>query len=291
MVWFSLEYLLRASKIYLEFPTLIAARLRGRSAADRLTEVCQSRWRERPSEWREAFGFKIFLSPDDTVISPRIGVSGVWELATTLLFRGLVKPKMVVVDVGANIGWYTLLGASLTRSEGTVVSFEPEPANFRLLARSIEANGFWWAKPFQACAADRDGSRTLYVSLGNRGRHSIVHRRSEVKVEVECFALKNFLPKIGVEKVDVLKVDAEGAEPLVFEGAGHYLEETGHIIVDWEPQAWSERADLVKEVSKLFDAYAIVNSPLLTKRIHDLLGIKRSLNIYLRNRLAKASRV
>lgn len=281
---FSLEYLARASKIYLDFPKLLGARLAGNSVAERLTQICQERWRRRPAEARETFGFKIFLNSEDTVISPRIGVLGVWELATTILFKRLVKPKMVVVDVGANIGWYTLLAASRIRGEGTVVSFEPEPVNFDLLVRSIAANKFWWAKPFRACVADREGKMRLYISPANSGRHSIVYRRSEKSIEVESVTLENFLSKMGVEKIDVLKVDAEGAEPLVFEGSGKYLDAVGHVVVDWDPHVWSDRTPLVKELSKVFDAYMVVNSPFLVKRVDDLSGIKFSANIYLRNR-------
>lgn len=284
---FSLEYLARASKIYLGFPTLIGARLAGDSSPKRLTQICYERWKRGPIEAKETFGFKIFLNAEDSVISPRIGVLGVWELATTLLFKRLVRPKTVVVDVGANIGWYTLLAASRTGPEGKVVSFEPEPTNFGLLARSIAANGFWWAKPFRACVADREGTVRLYVSPTNRGRHSIVYRRSEKNIDVESVTLQTFLPKTGVENIDVLKVDAEGAEPLVFAGAGHYLETTRHVLVDWDPQAWSNRADLLKEISKVFEAHLVVDSPFLTKRIHELSHIRFSANIYLRNRLLR----
>lgn len=279
-----LEYLARAAKVYWEFPELVAARLRGESVADRLTKICQENWRGRPSEAREAFGFKILLNPEDSVISPRIGVSGVWELATTLLFKTLVKRGMVVVDVGANIGWYTLLGASRTGPAGLVVSFEPEPLNFSFLERSIAANGFWWAKPFQACVADEEGTKKLYISPGNRGRHSIVYRRSDQVLEVKSVALEDFLPKVGVEEIDVLKVDAEGAEPLVLQGAGHYLDRVKHVFVDWDPQAWQDKTELTRRVAKVFDVYAVANTPLLTRRIHDPSSINQSLNVYLRNK-------
>ncbi len=73
---------------------------------------------------------------------------GAHEPGTTALFKKLVKEGMTVVDIGAHIGYFSLLAASLVREKGSVFAFEPEPRNYALLVRNIELNGFKKCNPF-----------------------------------------------------------------------------------------------------------------------------------------------
>src|SRR2546428_8119148 len=93
-------------------------------------------------------GFDIFLDPADMGISPSIGVLGWYELKTTELFIKLVENGSTVVDVGANVGFFTLLAAKLAGKAGVALSFEPDPTTFPLLSKSPKPKNFWNFRPF-----------------------------------------------------------------------------------------------------------------------------------------------
>ena len=89
-----------------------------------------------------AFGQKIFVDTRDIGLTPHILVDGMWEPAVLEVFRRVVGGGMTVVDIGANIGWYSLLAASRVGEKGSVIAFEPNEDLVRLLRRSAEVNGF-----------------------------------------------------------------------------------------------------------------------------------------------------
>ncbi|GAI28794.1 unnamed protein product [marine sediment metagenome] len=74
-------------------------------------------------------GNKMYVNTDDRGFAPILLVDGVWEKYKTEVFKQMVKEGMVVVDIGANIGYYTLIGAELVGESGIVYAFEPEPSN------------------------------------------------------------------------------------------------------------------------------------------------------------------
>lgn len=94
-------------------------------------------------------------------------VTGNYERFETELFLSLIRPGMVVLDVGSNIGYYALLAAQALKGSGAVLAFEPDPRLFALLSRSVEWNGFRNVRLFQRAVADRCGTRQLYVDGDN----------------------------------------------------------------------------------------------------------------------------
>src|SRR5438094_750470 len=85
--------------------------------------------------------------------------------------ESLVHPGDVAVDVGANIGYHTLIFARAVGERGRVFAYEPDPDNFRLLRRNVELNGYRNVRPFQAAVSDRSGTLTLYLSRDNPADH------------------------------------------------------------------------------------------------------------------------
>ena len=84
-------------------------------------------------------GNKMFLDPQDSLL---LSINGIYEEFETELVSKEISKNDVVVDIGANIGYYTLIFAKLVGENGKVFAFEPDPSNFALLKKNVELNGF-----------------------------------------------------------------------------------------------------------------------------------------------------
>jgi len=166
-------------------------------------------------------------------------VNLVHEKATTDLFKKTVKEGDVFLDLGANIGYFTILAARLTGSTGKIFSFEPEPKNFEYLRKNIEINNYNWAEPFLKAVSDKNGMTKLFVCSYDTGHHTINQnegieayghgRKNEKKsIEIEMVNLDIFL-KGKTDRVDVVKMDVEGAEYLALMGMDNILRDNKNI--------------------------------------------------------------
>jgi len=139
-------------------------------------------------------------------------LDGVYEKHETELFSGVVKEGMTVVDLGANIGYYTLLAAKLVGEKGKVFAFEPEPHNFALLVKNIKANGYDNVVPVQKAVSNRSGTTRLFLHQEDAGRHKIYDSHdSRDSIEVDVITLDS-LGEDNQYPIDLIKMDIEGAE-------------------------------------------------------------------------------
>ena len=171
-------------------------------------------------------GHKMFLATRGRYPSPDMVVDR-YEQATTDLFRQLLQPGMAVVDIGAHVGYFSLLAANLVGSGGRVYAFEPEPSNHLLLLRNIELNGYTNILALRKAVSSTSGPTDLFLSALDSGSHSI-HAAGARGVtgtaRVEATTLDAFLAAEGWPQVDLVKIDVEGAEGAVLEGMGHLLD-------------------------------------------------------------------
>jgi FkbM family methyltransferase len=149
-------------------------------------------------------------------------LSGKYEQETRQLLERVVRKGMTIVDVGAHVGYYALLFARWVGPEGRVFAFEPEPDNYALLRRNIALNDVANILAFPKAVSDHRGTVRLFLSSQGNDRHSIfqnprsvVHESSR---EVSAVSLDQFLADEGWPRVDLVKMDVEGAEPVVLEG-------------------------------------------------------------------------
>jgi FkbM family methyltransferase len=151
----------------------------------------------------------------DKHVSERIATEGVWEPFETALIQRLVGPGALVADCGANIGWYTVVTASLGAS---VVAFEPMPANAVLLRRNVELNELGdRVEVHQVGLGSRPGRAVLELSVANQGDHRMVAEPSGRKatVEVEIRTLDDIL---AGRRPDLIKLDTQGSEVAILTG-------------------------------------------------------------------------
>lgn len=164
---------------------------------------------------------KMLLRASDRGFSRHVMLDGYWESWLTLFCARTLRPGMVAFDVGANLGYYTLLFADAVGPSGKVVSIEPNPATFELLEESVRLNGFErHVRLVQAAAADREGTLDLFVPAGEPKNATVAFgggaRPAEARVSVPAVPLDRL--GSGLERVDFLKIDVEGAEPAVLAG-------------------------------------------------------------------------
>jgi FkbM family methyltransferase len=165
-------------------------------------------------------------------------LNGTYEPFALSLLNKLLPEGGIFVDVGANVGIYTVLGACCTGRTGTVYAFEPEVENFRLLERNLALNDLGHVRVEQAAVGESDGHAVLQIEANSIGTHSLVRSQTGAdslvdQVEVPVVSLDAFFSKIDLGRVDLLKVDVEGFEPKVLAGAQRILEMTQHLLIEY----------------------------------------------------------
>ncbi len=184
----------------------------------------------KPSGIAEVFsgGHKIFINSRDTGIAPYLLMGKPFAPDEIALLEKILKPKMVFVDIGANIGYFSLIAAKLVGSGGKVFAFEPDSENFKLLEKNIKANNYKNITAVQKAISDKTGKARLYLDSENLCGHSLTARKGNKFVEVETVVLDDFLRD---EKIDVIKIDVEGFEPAVLEGMKNIIKNNKDIMI------------------------------------------------------------
>lgn len=175
---------------------------------------------------------RMMLDPTDEGVTPFLLGQGIYEKFETELFLSAVEPGMVIADVGANIGYHTLLAAMATEGEGRVFAFEPEPVNFALLVRNVELNEYPNVTAVQRAVSNEAGEALLFRDESNWGAHSLSDGNvsEEDTLRVETVTLDGYFEQAGVDRIDVLKLDVQGAEGLALEGARRVLQSPDILV-------------------------------------------------------------
>lgn len=151
---------------------------------------------------------------------------GCYEPLNTARFNRILAPGMTVVDVGANIGYFTLLAAQRVGPGGQVFAIEPHPANFRILSEAVAANGLTHVRAYQMALGDRRSTADLSMadqSVFPNRTASMVPPKTAESVSVTVERLDACAADWGLDRIDLLKVDVDGFEAKVLDGARESL--------------------------------------------------------------------
>lgn len=144
----------------------------------------------------------------------------------------------LLVDVGANFGWYSCLLARLC-PDRTVLAYEPDPDNFSLLLAHLTLNELPRVQAFQLALGDESSVLKLHkYKASNSGRHSLLPINSGEVVDVPVSPLDDHLASLGLasEPIAFMKMDIEGYELFALRGANGALSRTRRLLVEYSPE-------------------------------------------------------
>lgn len=195
---------------------------------------------------------KMFVDPRDRSISPHLMMEGHWEPRTTEVMVDRMRHGMVAIDVGANLGYFTLLLAALCGTRGRVLSFEPVPALARKVEASLLVNGYQDRVDFhEQVLGARDGDTVnLLLSTEHPGGTQITSLTPDGGPRFMQATTRRLDGIPGALDATLVKIDAEGAEELIWQGmtamiAGSKLR---HVIMEFSPSSYHDSTGLLDSV-------------------------------------------
>jgi FkbM family methyltransferase len=197
----------------------------------------------------EALGARMRLYPDGNVCEKRVLFTPQYfdPLERDLLAKRL-REGFRFIDIGANIGAYSLFVAAKAGPSARILAVEPQPEVFARLAFNIAQNPFGTVKAMACALADKPGELTLFLDPANRGESSVRILRSSAgsTIRVRAMTLLALLESEGYDRLDAIKLDVEGAEDLILEPFLRDAPEClwpGFIIIEDSRERW--QTDLV----------------------------------------------
>ncbi|MEU7185398.1 FkbM family methyltransferase [Streptomyces sp. NPDC039022] len=202
---------------------------------------------------RTRFGATIVTDTQD-LIQRYIYLFGVWEPHLTRWLERRLRPGDVFVDVGANIGYYSLLASRLVGENGAVVALEASPDFHRVLRKQVVINGCRNVRAVNAAISDREEMLTFTLaSSHNMGANSIVPYAGEAEstFEVAAQPLSEVLSADELARARVIKIDVEGAEGSVVRGLVPLLGQLrpdAELAIEVTPQRMLELGESAEEL-------------------------------------------
>jgi len=158
------------------------------------------------------YGTKMYLHENDKYISKDIALHYCWEPEESEFLKNYIKKGMNLVDIGANIGYYTLLFSKWTGDQGKVYAFEPEPENYKLLVKNVKANNCLNVVDSQEAVSNKIGASSFFLAADkNSGDNRLldsfdfetyydVEKKSvrpliRKKIEIHTTTLDSYLPE------------------------------------------------------------------------------------------------
>ena len=242
---------------------------------------------DKPFVVTTIFGAAISGNTKD-FIQRRIYYFGVWEPNLTAFLSARLREGDVFVDVGANIGYFTLLASKAVGRSGKVIAIEASPMIFSKLVDNLKRNRAANVEAINVAASDREGMAKVFCSSDfNIGESTIFQKEgSSYECDVSAKPLDSLIPPIHMANLRFVKIDVEGAEWLVIAGMREVLRRARpdvEIVVEVRPESLREHGKSVEEVFAMFADFGFF--PYRIENNYDILSymplkdIKRPLRI------------
>ena len=173
----------------------------------------------------------VYLNPNDPVISGALYFR-VYENSETNFLNNICFEGMRVIDVGANVGYYSALISDLIGPNGIVLAIEPDSESFKYLLKTIKSSKNKNIRPFLKAASDHNNILPLYISKDNRGDNRLYKtNQKRNSIDVETIILDELIIKNEINQVDLIKIDVQGYEPKVIRGMKNIIKTSNKIIL------------------------------------------------------------
>jgi len=173
----------------------------------------------------------------DRVDSLHLATAPEYEVSITPIIKRELRKGSVVLDIGANIGYYTLMFARIVGSAGKVYAFEPDPDNFELLKKNVEKNGYRNVVLENKAVSNVTGKARLYLSEKDKGDHRLCDSLDGRKsIEVDVISMDDYF-KESMIKIDFAKIDVQGSEYGAIQGMSKVIELNPgfKMVIEYEP--------------------------------------------------------
>jgi len=220
--------------------------------------------------------YLMFLDPKDSL---RLSVHQ-HEPYETEILKKEIKPGDTVVDVGAHIGYYTLLFSKLVGPSGKVFSFEPAPQNFSILEKNINFNSCKNVILINKAVGNQPGLAKIHLTPSTGDFNFVDTKEDKQELELPIITLDGYFSSRGNTQIDFIKMDIEGYEPRALSGMKNILLKTPKMkmLVEFYPKmlrkAGCNPSDLLKFIFEAgFKIYAIQDKvgSMVPMKIEDLL--------------------
>lgn len=209
---------------------------------------------------------KGFQLPSKWSWSSKLGfIFQFYEPGTTSLCKQLIKPGMTVIDIGANVGYFTIMFSKLVSSNGKVYAFEPNPQISEMLRYNVKnlENVIVQKK----AVSNKRSVVEFFSSEHTTGSHGffVPERFRTGSYKVEAVSLDDFVRDEGLSRIDLVKIDVEGAEPLVIEGMTDVINraEKLFLVLEFNPSCLRlghvDPEEFLEMLHKRFDAVYQIN--------------------------------
>ena len=173
----------------------------------------------------------IFLNPDDKVCIETYADVDSYDPGSTAILKKLLKKDMNVINIGANIGYFTLLAAREVGPQGKVFAFEPFPQTVELLQKNVDVNGYSNVDVVPMAVSDKTG--TAKLSVGGSSLHNVISSRiiTEMSlITVPQTSVDDFMSQKELS-INFVIIDAEGSEPFILNGMAKTLEKNPDMVI------------------------------------------------------------
>lgn len=214
-------------------------------ARHRWAQYCVARGRYSASV-RLPEGFSLEVDLRDEGVGRAIYADQYWDPAETAFLKTHLRPGMTVVDVGANLGYFTVLCARLVGPQGRVIAIEPDPYNYALLERNVARNQLANVTTVNAALGAAPGKVMLFRSASNFGDHRVcASAEARTAVEVPLESLDALLARLAIGEIDMAKIDVQGFEAQVVAGMQQTLgqRQIEHLLMEYWPDGIRRAGD------------------------------------------------
>ncbi|HOC39064.1 MAG TPA: FkbM family methyltransferase, partial [Thermodesulfobacteriota bacterium] len=188
---------------------------------------------------------------------------GDWFEQDMVLYRALVRPGDRVLDLGANVGVYTISAAQRVGSQGRVVAVEPARSTFELLSKS--AAGFPMVAPLNVAVGEQSGWGNMAIDNNGPEMNRVILNQENSEA-VEITTVDALAERLGIDAFDIIKIDVEGSEFNMLKGARNIIGEKAPIIFYEFSEAGVGLADAFAEMG--YQSYLYSNPARSLKRFH-----------------------
>ena len=227
---------------------------------------------------RDVQGSKMWLDSADEGISRDLIIYGVREYETTALVKSIIAEGDVVINIGANLGYYTLMESKFAGSAGKVYAIEPNPQSVEILKHNVQINGLKNVEVFSMSIGDKDGTGKLNISRKSNWCSMSRHKSKAFvgSVDVTVVSVDSFIKDRA--RPDFIRMDVEGYEYEIIKGMRSLMARDGRLGLLIEVHAEFLGADKTRSLLKVLKENGFKAKKVIIKKFPEPYHIPRWFN-------------